>query len=68
MSGRAGADTEVVARQGGRLWWWPGGVWGFSHLRFCPAGLGLGLESWHRRDGKATGLIQGSFFSELWAG
>lgn len=35
-------------------------------LRFCPAGLGLGLESWHRRDGKATGLIQGSFFSELW--
>lgn len=51
---------------------WPGReetvavAWGFSHLRLCPAGLGLGLESWLRRDIKATCFIQGSFFSELW--
>lgn len=43
-------------------------VWGFPHLRLCPAGLGLGSESWLCRDVKATCLIQGSFFSELWTG
>lgn len=38
---------------------------GLQGLRLCPAGLGLGLESWLRRDIKATCFIQGSFFSEL---
>lgn len=41
---------------------------GFSHLRLCPAGLGPSSDSRLRRDVKATCLIQGSFFSELWTG
>ena len=41
-------------------------VCGSSHLRLCPAGLVLGLGSWLHRDVKATCLIQGSFFGELW--
>lgn len=43
-------------------------VWGFSHLRLCPARFGPGLARWLCRDVKATCLIQGSFFSELWTG
>lgn len=45
-----------------------GCVWGFSHLRLCLAGLGLGSGIWLHRDVKATCLIQGGFFSELWTG
>lgn len=43
-------------------------VWGCSHLRLCPAGCGRGLQCWLCGDVKATCLIQGGFFSELWTG
>lgn len=53
--GQAGWEAVVAAR-------------GFSHLRLCPAGLGPGSDSGLHRDVKATCLIQGSFFGELWTG
>lgn len=68
MGRRAAAGAVSQAGREGGCGGGRGCVGVFSHLRFCPAGLGLGLGSWLHRDVKATCLIQGSFFSELWTG
>lgn len=68
MGGRL-LQEQQLTKQGRRLWCYTwGSVLGFSHLRLCPKALGPGLKSWLCGDVKATCLIQGSFFSELWTG